>query len=97
MSVNMIGLYVACAAAWTVVETQLSVQRMEDDPDHWLQKAMRAVRDWTAKKSAPVSIGVRMIACFGLAIAAWVPVLLVSICWPVTVFCYVVCNWRDKD
>ncbi|EKK6596332.1 hypothetical protein POJ32_004224 [Salmonella enterica] len=90
-------MYLACAAAWTVIETQLSIARIDDNENHWLQRAMRRVRDWTKKRSTPVSVGTRMIACFVLALAAWIPVLLVSAFWPVTVTCYVLCNLRDKD
>lgn len=91
------GLYAACAVAWMVVETQLTLQRMENDEKHWLQRAMKRCRKWANRQSTPVSVGGRILACFFLAIAAWIPVLLVSACWPVTVIIYILCNLRDKD
>ncbi|EIP9221046.1 hypothetical protein LT875_002493 [Salmonella enterica] len=97
MHLNYIGLYIACAVAWTVIETQLSIQRMENDQNHWLQRAMKRCRKWADRQYPPISVGGRILACFFLAIAAWIPVLLVSACWPVTVTIYVLCNFRDKD
>lgn len=88
--------YVCAAVAWTVVETQLSLSRIEGDDKHWLNRAMDKIRTWTTKQSLPVSVGVRMLGCVVLAILAWIPVLIVSFVWPVTIPIYAYLNYRKE-
>ncbi|EPT1451888.1 hypothetical protein ACVOZ6_003476 [Escherichia coli] len=97
MNLPLIMMYVACAVAWTFIETQLTIMRLESEPTHWLRRAMVSCRSWASRQCLPISVGARILAAFGLAIVAWIPVLLASACWPVTVTIYVLCNLRDKD
>ncbi|EOH1034848.1 hypothetical protein ACLMYS_003821 [Salmonella enterica] len=90
-------MYMCPAVAWTVIETQLSIGRIEDDEKHWLNRTMKRIREWSKKRSTPVSVGGRILACFFLAIAAWIPVLLVSAVWPVTVLIYIFRNLRKEQ
>ncbi|EAB4417332.1 hypothetical protein D7B12_18040 [Salmonella enterica] len=97
MRINYVELYIACAAAWIFIETQLSIRAFETNENHWLQRAMRGCRNWASRQSRPVSVAGRIIASIVLALVAWIPVLLVSLCWPVTVTIYILCNLRNKD
>ncbi|EIW6162767.1 hypothetical protein MF451_003764 [Salmonella enterica subsp. enterica serovar Saintpaul] len=90
-------MYLCPAVAWTVIETQLSIDRIENDERHWLNRTMKRIRAWSRNRSMPISVGGRILACFFLAIFAWIPVLLVSFIWPVTVSIYVFCNLRKED
>lgn len=94
---NISMMYVAAAVAWTVIETSLTIARIEDDESHWLKRAMRRIREWSMKQSMPVSIGFRIFAGVALAIIAYIPVLIDSALWPVTVSLYVYINCRKED
>lgn len=89
-------LYVIAAVAWTVIETQLTLKRLEANEKHWLNRALKACRNWSKDKPLPVSVGARILACFVLSIVAWIPVLLTSAAWPVTVTIYILNN-RTKE
>ncbi|ENQ1546077.1 hypothetical protein ACEOHC_003889 [Salmonella enterica] len=97
MQISYPGLYIACAVAWTVIETQLTLQQMENDKNHWMQRAMRACRKWADRQHPSISVGGRILAAFGLSIVGMVPIFFLSAIWPVTVTIYVLCNFRDKD
>ncbi|EDL8063725.1 hypothetical protein CTA21_16365 [Salmonella enterica] len=97
MHLNYPTLYVALALGWMTIETNLSIARIEANDKHWVSRSMRWLRDWGKRHSRPVSVGGRVLAAFGLAILAWIPILLASFCWPVTVTIYVLSKLRDKD
>ncbi|ENE5752142.1 hypothetical protein ACFLMW_003790 [Salmonella enterica] len=94
---NIALMYMCPAVAWTVIETSLSIERIENDERHWLNRTMKRIRNWSKHQSKPVSVGGRILACFFLAILAWIPVLLVSFVWPVTVLLYVIAQLRKED
>ncbi|EBA6160015.1 hypothetical protein H8U31_001369 [Salmonella enterica] len=97
MHINPVGMYAACAVAWSFIETNLEIARLDRNDKHWLNRAIRAVRDWSKNQSPAVSVGARMLCCFGLAILAWIPVLIYSAVWPLTVLIYVVVNARGDE
>ena len=97
MHLNITMIYLACAVAWTVIETNLTLARLENDDKHWLTRAMRMVRDWAKKQNTAISVSSRVLACFILALAAWIPILLASALWPATVLIYVIANYRNED
>ncbi|EBJ6658732.1 hypothetical protein D0Q53_20830 [Salmonella enterica] len=89
-------MYIVVAVAWTVIETRLSLGRIEGDEKHWLNRALHHCRKWAKDKPLPISVGGRILACFVLAILAWIPVLFASAAWPVTVTLYIL-NHRNKE
>ncbi|EAM1616276.1 hypothetical protein EU642_21815 [Salmonella enterica] len=92
-----IDLYIALTCGWLCIETNLTLKRLESDKTHWLNRALKRTRRYAQGKPMTVSVGSRVFACFGLTLLAWVPVLLASVLWPVTVPIYVMCELTGED
>ncbi|EAM6792370.1 hypothetical protein E0G74_01250 [Salmonella enterica] len=89
-----IDLYIAFACSWLCIETNISLKKLNEDKQHWLNRAMTKTRRYAKGQGPTLSVGIRIAACFGLTFAAWMPLLLTSLLWPVTVPIYVIENIR---
>lgn len=85
-------MYVCCAIAWTFIETNHVLERLEGNSKHWINRSMTAIRSWAKTQPQAISVGGRILASFVLSILAWLPVLLVSAIWPAALIIYVLSN-----
>ncbi|EKK5568032.1 hypothetical protein PN823_004452 [Enterobacter hormaechei] len=92
---DWVSIYAAFALAWTVLETRFSIERIETNQKHWLNRAMSRVRLWANHQPLSVSVAVRIVACVVLSVMAWIPVLLISAIWPGALVIYVFQNFNE--
>ena len=90
--------YAAAACAWTFMETSLMLERVKDNPKHWLARSIRKIRDVTEKRNKFVCVLLKSLAVPLLALVSWIPCLLAAALWPVAVTLYIISNitWKPK-
>ena len=93
MSPQMVDMYIAL----TCIETNLTLKELEANKQHWLNRALTKTRRYAKAQGPTLSVAIRLFACLGLTLAAWVPVLMASAFWPVTVTLYVLCTLKNEE
>ena len=93
MSPQTIVMAYSCGAiAWQFIETQLMIERIKGDKKHVVSRAMRSLGQYADRKGRIQSSALKVVGGTGIALLAFIPVLLASFLWPVTIPIYILAN-----
>ncbi|EMD0638809.1 hypothetical protein VPZ60_004225 [Salmonella enterica] len=91
----IVQAYICGVIAWMFVETQLTIQRIGNNPKHLVARGMKKLRTWAEKQPDYLCPMIKATGGLVLALAAFVPVLVSAVSWPVSIPTYILSsiNW----
>ncbi|ELK5289342.1 hypothetical protein Q6670_004009 [Salmonella enterica] len=89
---TIVTAYSCGAIAWQFIETQLMIERIKGDKKHVVSRAMRSLGKYADRKGKVWGSALKVFGGTGIALLAFIPVLLASFLWPVTIPVYILAN-----
>ena len=89
---QIVLIYASAMLAWQFIEMNLMIERIRADRKHFIAVRIIRLREWAKGKNKYWGGFVKAVAGMGLALLAWIPIIISAAIWPISVPVYILTN-----